>query len=78
MVDRAEQLLLDLGFRQVRVRIHEGTLARIEVLPEELPAVLKHREEIVKKFKSFGFLYVSLDLSGYKTGSMNLGLGSRA
>ncbi len=78
MVDRAEQLLLDLGFRQVRVRIHEGTLARIEVLPEELPAVLKHREEIVKKFKSFGFLYVSLDLSGYKTGSMNLGLGPRA
>ena len=74
MVDRAEQLLLDLGFHQVRVRIHEGTLARIEVLPEELPAVLAHREEIVKKLRSFGFLYVSLDLAGYKTGSMNIAI----
>ncbi|MGN0273165.1 MAG: ATP-dependent sacrificial sulfur transferase LarE [Chordicoccus sp.] len=74
MVDRAEQLLLDLGFHQVRVRIHEGTLARIEVLPEELPAVLAHREEIVKKLRSFGFLYVSLDLAGYKTGNMNIAI----
>lgn len=70
MVDKAEQLLLDLGFHQVRVRIH-GTIARIEVDPDELDKVLKHRKEITEKFKSYGFTYVSLDLSGYRTGSMN-------
>jgi uncharacterized protein len=71
MVDRAEQLLLDLGFRQVRVRIHGDTLARIEVDEKDLARLLKNREEIISKFKSFGFTYVTMDLSGYRTGSMN-------
>ena len=70
MVDRAEQLLLDLGFRQVRVRIH-GDLARIEVEPEALPRVLEHRAQIDEAFRSYGFAYVTLDLRGYRTGSMN-------
>lgn len=72
MVDRAEQLLLDMGFHQVRVRIH-GTIARIEVLPEELPRIIDSsvREEITQKFKEYGFSYVALDLQGYRTGSMN-------
>lgn len=72
MVDRAEQLLLDLGFHQVRVRIH-GTIARIEVLPEELQKIVEPgmREKIAVKFRGFGFSYVTLDMEGYRTGSMN-------
>jgi uncharacterized protein len=72
MVDHAEQLLLDLGFHQVRVRIH-GTMARIEVLPEEFPLLLdeKNRSRIVTCFELYGFDYVTMDLKGYRTGSMN-------
>lgn len=76
MVDRAEQLLLDLGFHQVRVRIH-GTIARIEVLPDELERFVKKeiRNLVTEKFKEYGFSYVTLDLEGYRTGSMNETLG---
>jgi uncharacterized protein len=72
MVDRAEQLLLDMGFHQIRVRIHDR-LARIEVMPEEFPKLIERetREEILSKFKSYGFTYVSMDLGGYRMGSMN-------
>ncbi len=70
MVDKAEQLLLDLGFHQVRVRIH-GTIARIEILPEEFEKLLAVREMVYREFKKFGFSYVTLDLLGYRTGSMN-------
>ena len=71
-VDRAEQFLLDSGadFSQVRVRSH-GDLARIEVSPESFGRVLEIRDEIVSAFKGFGFRFVSLDLAGYRTGSMN-------
>lgn len=71
MVDRAEQFLLDLGFHQLRVRIHDGNLARIEVDPSQLQKVLDNREAIFKKLKEIGFAYVTLDLQGYRTGSMN-------
>lgn len=71
MVDQAEQLMLDLGFHQLRVRIHGENLARIEVLPEEFPQLLAHRDEIYDKFKEYGFLYITMDLKGYRTGSMN-------
>ena len=72
MVERAEELLREKGFRQFRVRIH-GTIARIELLPEDLSRMLdeKLRKEIVDKLKRYGFTYVSLDLEGYRTGSMN-------
>ncbi len=72
MVDRAEQLLLDLGFRQVRVRVH-GDVARIEILPEEFEKLMVAdvRERVYAYLKSLGFSYVSLDLGGYRTGSMN-------
>ena len=72
MVDKAEQLLLDLGFHQVRVRIH-GTMARIEVLPEEFAKLISEeiRNQITSSLKSFGFTYVTMDLIGYRTGSMN-------
>ena len=76
MVDQAEQLLLDLGFHQVRVRIHgEGrnTIARIEILPAEFARLMQdeNRERIHHRFKDIGFAYVTLDLGGYRTGSMN-------
>lgn len=71
MVDRAEQLLLDLGFRQERVRIHGDSLARIEVLPEDIEKVVQNRKVIVEIFRSWGFTYVTVDLAGYRTGSMN-------
>lgn len=70
MVGKAEQLLLDLGFHQLRVRIH-GTIARIEVLPDEFEKLLQNRTQIVTAFKGYGFSYVTMDLQGYRTGSMN-------
>ncbi len=72
MVDRAEQLLLDLGFHQVRVRIH-GMIARIEIVPQDFEKIMAEdvRNNIYLKFRSFGFSYVTLDLLGYRTGSMN-------
>ena len=79
MVDQAEQLLLDMGFHQVRVRIHgegEATMARIEVLPQEIPILVEDakRERIYSYFKEIGFAYVTLDLGGYRMGSMNVGI----
>lgn len=75
MVEQAEQLLLDKGFKQMRVRIHDK-IARIEILPKEFDKIMQPeiREEIVNKFKSYGFQYVSLDLQGYRMGSMNIGI----
>ena len=72
MVEKAEQLLLDLGFYQVRVRIHDK-MARIEILPSEFEKLLAEgiREKVYNYFKELGFTYVTLDLGGYRTGSMN-------
>lgn len=72
MVDKAEQLLLDLGFHQVRVRIHDK-MARIEIMPKEFERLIREdiRKQIVIKFKEYGFTYVSMDLIGYRMGSMN-------
>lgn len=72
MVDKAEQLLLDMGFHQVRVRIH-GMMARIEVQPGELQRMVRPEmsSRIVAGLKEYGFTYVTLDLMGYRTGSMN-------
>ena len=75
MVDKAEQFLLDLGFHQVRVRIH-GQLARIETDPAEFEMLLSLREKIVSALREFGFSYVTMDLTGYRTGSMNETLGN--
>ncbi|MBO4401667.1 MAG: ATP-dependent sacrificial sulfur transferase LarE [Selenomonadaceae bacterium] len=73
MVERAENLLREKNFRQFRVRIH-GRLARIEILPEEFNRLMEIRAEISDRLKAYGFDYVTLDLQGYRTGSMNLGL----
>lgn len=72
MVEKAEQLLLNYGFRQVRVRIHDK-LARIEILPEQFERIMEEsiRTDVEAKLKEYGFLYVTLDLTGYQMGSMN-------
>ena len=70
MVDEAEQFLLDLGFTYTRVRIHDK-LARIEVEPTEFGKVLENRDAIYARFAEIGFDYTTLDLKGYRTGSMN-------
>ena len=72
MVDQAEQFLMDLGFHQFRVRIH-GTMARIEVPAEEILKIADNetRTKITEKFHTLGFSYVTLDLQGFRSGSMN-------
>ena len=72
MVDKAEQLLLDMGFHQLRVRIH-GDVARIELDPSEFDKFMKEevRTEVYSRFKEYGFAYVALDIMGYRMGSMN-------
>lgn len=72
MVDKAEQLLLDMGFHQIRVRIHDK-LARIEIMPDEFQKLMEkeNRTKIYAYLKALGFTYVTLDLGGYRTGSMN-------
>ena len=73
MVDKAEQFLIDSGFKQIRVRIH-GNIARIEILTDAFDKFLakNFRDEVATKFKSYGFSYVTLDLQGYRSGSMNI------
>lgn len=75
MVDEAEQFLIDEGFEQVRVRVH-GKAARIEVPAQRIPELAEEglRTRVVERLKSIGFAHVALDLSGYKTGSMNVGV----
>jgi len=76
VVDQAEQFLLDLGFRQVRVR-HHGSIARIEVAAEERNIFFDTNlmDRVYEKFQQLGFMYTALDLKGYRTGSMNEELG---
>lgn len=72
MVEQAEQFLVELGFKQMRVRIH-GQLARIEVLPEDFGRIMEEetRKQITEKLLGCGFTYVTLDLKGFRSGSMN-------
>jgi len=69
-IDKSEAYLKSLGIRQVRVRTH-GDIARIEVEPAQMPAVLDRYEDVVRHLQSFGYKYVTLDLAGYRSGSMN-------
>lgn len=72
MIDKAEMALKQLGFRQVRVR-HHGDVARIEVAAEEMPRALNPERvsQMSAALKALGFKYVTLDLEGYRTGSLN-------
>lgn len=69
-VEAAEALLGALGLRQLRVR-HHGQVARLEVEPHDLELVLEHRRRIARGLKELGFVYVTLDLEGFRSGSMN-------
>ncbi|MCC5877249.1 MAG: ATP-dependent sacrificial sulfur transferase LarE [Candidatus Sumerlaeia bacterium] len=66
----AEEWLRGLGLREFRCR-HHGTVARLEVLPEDFPLLLEHRAAILKEFRKLGFVWVSLDLAGFRSGSLN-------
>jgi uncharacterized protein len=73
MIDQAEQWLRQRGLRILRVRYHKGDLARIEVSPNDLPRLveLELRGELIATFRSLGFKFVTLDLEGFRSGSMN-------
>jgi len=75
-VDIAEDFLFGVGFKQVRVR-HYGNLARIEILKEEMERLMDGslREKVVKRMREIGYTYVTLDLQGFRSGSMNEVLG---
>lgn len=77
MVEQAEEFLRQRGFSQVRVRVH-GNLARLEVSPEEISRLVsdKNRRRVIQQIKNIGFSYVTVDLDGYRTGSMNESLGA--
>ena len=76
MADRAEQFLIEKGFGQLRVRIH-GDSARIELENSDMPRLMQDemRQTVYENFRKIGFTYVSLDISGYRTGSMNDAIG---
>lgn len=80
-VAKAEEFLRDLGFRQLRVR-HHDTIARIEVELEDLPRLVADdlRDRVSEYFKSIGYAYVTLDLAGFRSGSLNevLSVGRRS
>jgi uncharacterized protein len=79
MVEKAEDSLRRAGFKQFRVRIHgmgKGVLARIEILTSEFDKIMNEevRTGIIKEIKAAGFAYVTLDLSGFVSGSMKVGV----
>lgn len=69
-VEQAESVLRQMGFRQMRVR-HHDQIARIEVEPGQLQQAVDQREEIVTALKKLGYAYITLDLAGFRSGSMN-------
>jgi uncharacterized protein len=72
MIERAEDILFSLGFSQLRVR-HHGEVARIELLPEEIPQFFTGSiaEEVNTRFKQIGFHFITLDIEGFRSGKMN-------
>ena len=59
-----------MGFKQLRVR-HHDQIARLEVEPADFETLLDHRNEIIEQFQTLGYTYVTLDLAGFRSGSMN-------
>jgi pyridinium-3,5-biscarboxylic acid mononucleotide sulfurtransferase len=72
-IEAAEELLHHLGLRECRVRLHEGELARIEVHPDVIARLAEPevREEMVRRLRDLGFQFVTLDLQGFRSGSLN-------
>ena len=69
-IDQAENYLTSLGFRQVRLRHYNG-LCRIEVEKKHISRLLRNRQVVVEKLKDLGYNYITVDLEGYRTGSLN-------
>ena len=69
-VDKAEEYLKSFGIRNVRVRYHND-VARIETDPKDFHIILENNNTIAEKFKKIGFLYISLDINGFRSGSLN-------
>jgi uncharacterized protein len=69
-VSEAEIFLKDLGIRQLRVR-HHDQIARIEVAEEDMESLFQNKDQIVEMLRDLGYTYVTMDLQGYRTGSMN-------
>jgi len=69
-IEAAEAALKAIGFRQVRVR-HHGEVARIEVEPAEIPRLVEERGRVISALREAGYKFVSVDLEGYSTGSLN-------
>ena len=74
-IDDAEEYLRGMGMKNVRVRVH-GDILRLETDTDAIPAVLKHRCEILEQLKKVGCSYVTLDLEGFRSGSMDIGIKS--
>lgn len=70
MIAAAEGFLSSLGFRNFRVRCHDS-LARIEVMPTAINHITTKKEDITQEFKKLGFTYITVDLQGFRSGSMN-------
>ena len=77
-VERGEEIMRELGFREFRVR-HHDELVRLEIAPAELDRALRREvvDDLARRFRALGFRYVTLDLHGYRTGAMNEILKSR-
>jgi len=75
-IARAENFLLRAGFKQVRVRHESDDLVRLEIEPEEMPLIIEPalRKRLIRQLKSLGYNYITLDLEGYRPGSLNLRL----
>ncbi|MDQ3253273.1 MAG: TIGR00268 family protein, partial [Acidobacteriota bacterium] len=71
-VDRGEEVMREMGFREFRVR-HHDELVRLEIAPAELDRALSREvaDELAQRFRALGFRYVTLDLHGYRSGAMN-------
>jgi len=78
-VDRGEEILREMGFREFRVR-HHDSLVRLEIAPAEMSRALRLEviEDLARRFRQLGFKYVTLDLQGYRSGAMNEVLDQRA
>lgn len=72
-VERGEKILKEQGFHNVRLRVH-GEIARIEVDSRDLKMLVEHRKEIISDLKKLGYTYVTLDLEGFRSGSMDVNI----
>lgn len=75
-VERGEEYLRGLGLYNVRLRVHED-VARIEVDEKDMPLLMEHRQEVTAFLKGLGYFYVTLDLEGFRSGSMDVHLGQK-